>query len=81
MPACHIHPNREARVTCKKANFRGYCEACLEEGAPCFDPGLYCKFRSQCVIWELAREKGLHRSNGEKTDSPEPEKLEKTATA
>ena len=61
MPYCHIHPDREARVTCQKANFRGYCQECLDLGAPCFDPEIYCKFRGQCIIWELARENGLHR--------------------
>ena len=61
MGFCHNHPNRETRVTCQKNDTRGYCEECLDKGVPCFDPELYCKFRSQCVIWELARENGFHR--------------------
>ena len=65
MAVCHNHPDREARVTCQKANFRGYCQECLDNGAPCFDPSIYCKFRGQCVIWELAKEHGLHREEEE----------------
>ena len=29
-----------------------------EECCECLDPALYCKFRTQCVIRELARERG-----------------------
>jgi len=65
MVHCVNHPDREARVACQKVNVRGYCQECLDEGAPCFDPELYCKFRSQCIIWELARENGLHRRQAE----------------
>jgi len=61
MAHCVNHPDREAAITCQKIDSRGYCQECLDEGAPCFDPELYCKFRSQCIIWELAREKGFHR--------------------
>ncbi len=64
MAACHLHPDRDANVPCQKVNLRGYCEDCLEEGAPCFDPGIYCKFRPSCVIWARAREAGRHRKNG-----------------
>ena len=66
MGACHNHPDREMKVACQKANFRGYCQECLDKGVPCFDPDIYCKFRSQCIIWELAREHGLHRRGEEK---------------
>ena len=69
---CHNHPDREARVACQKANIRGYCEECLEAGRPCFDPGLYCKFRGQCVINEMARENG-------KTDNAASEPLKRAA--
>lgn len=65
MAICHNHPEREARVICQKVPFRGYCQECLDEGAPCFDPNIYCKFRSQCIIWELAKENGLHKNSGE----------------
>ncbi len=63
MIKCVNHPDREARVPCQKANVRGYCQECLDNGAPCFDPELYCKFRSQCIIYELAREHGLHKKS------------------
>jgi hypothetical protein len=65
MSYCHNHPDIEARVTCQKNNTRGYCQECLDRGVPCFDPELYCKFRGQCVIWELARENGFHRRGQE----------------
>ncbi|MFH1090044.1 MAG: hypothetical protein V1742_00595 [Pseudomonadota bacterium] len=61
MSACHIHQGRNVRVNCLKINTRGYCQECLDQGVPCFDPNVYCKFRGQCVILELARLHGLHR--------------------
>jgi hypothetical protein len=57
---CRNHPDREADVLCQKNGTRGYCRECLDEGVPCFDPDIYCKFRTQCIIWALAREHGLH---------------------
>jgi hypothetical protein len=39
----------------------GYCQACLDNGAECADPTNYCKFRPQCVIHELSKER---RRNG-----------------
>lgn len=65
MIKCRNHPDIDTPIVCQKNDSRGYCPQCLEEGAPCFDPEVYCKFRSQCVIWELAREKGLHRQSDE----------------
>ena len=61
MTKCHNHPDREARVVCQKIGFRGYCQECLDQGASCFDPSIYCKFRGQCLIRELARENGVNR--------------------
>lgn len=63
MTSCVNHPEREARVTCQKNNFRGYCQECLAAPSPCFDPEIYCKFRTQCIIWTLAREAGMHRKS------------------
>ena len=70
MTNCQNHAGREVRVLCQKNPSRGYCEECLDEGVPCFDPEIYCKFRGQCVIWALARENGLHRKgeNGSNGD-------------
>jgi hypothetical protein len=33
----------------------GYCQECLENCEACTDPCGYCKFRTQCVIWELCK--------------------------
>ncbi|MCG6880024.1 MAG: hypothetical protein LJE96_12870 [Deltaproteobacteria bacterium] len=51
---CRNHPNREAVIPCQK-HLTGYCSECLENGISCTDPSIYCKFRPQCVIWELGR--------------------------
>jgi hypothetical protein len=64
MSTCYNHPDRQAQVLCLKNNTRGYCRECLDKGVPCFDPIMYCKYRGQCIIYELAREKGLHQKNG-----------------
>ena len=63
MAYCVNHPDRETNVVCQRLNSRGYCSECLEAGAPCFEPEVYCKFRGQCVIYALAREHGLHRKS------------------
>ena len=52
---CKNHSNREAVVPCQKHQI-GYCGECLENGVSCTDPSIYCKFRTQCVIWEMGRE-------------------------
>jgi hypothetical protein len=31
----------------------------------CLDPGLYCKFRTRCVIWEMSRGRRTARSEEE----------------
>ena len=52
---CRNHPDREAVVPCQK-HLVGYCSECLDNGVSCTDPTIYCKFRHQCVIWEMGRE-------------------------
>ncbi len=52
---CKNHSDREAVVPCQKHQI-GYCGECLENGVSCTDPSIYCKFRTQCVIWEMGRE-------------------------
>jgi hypothetical protein len=47
---CAGHPELEGRYYCNKYG-RYLCDAC----ATCADPKLYCKYRSQCIIWELER--------------------------
>ena len=51
---CLNHPDREAVVRCEKMAI-GYCRSCLDNCEACTDPCGYCKFCSQCVIWELCR--------------------------
>ncbi|MBW1868392.1 MAG: hypothetical protein JRI73_03660 [Deltaproteobacteria bacterium] len=51
---CRYHPGREAFVQCQKMAI-GYCQECLEDCEACTDPCTYCKFRSQCIIWEMCR--------------------------
>jgi len=51
---CRNHPDREAAVACQKMEI-GYCRECLQNCEACTDPCGYCKFRSQCLIWELCR--------------------------
>jgi len=47
---CARHPEREGRYYCSKYG-RYLCDECVS----CADPKLYCKFRTQCIIWELER--------------------------
>ncbi|MBW2145505.1 MAG: hypothetical protein JRI22_00640 [Deltaproteobacteria bacterium] len=47
---CKNHPEREAKLYCMK-NTIGLCEECLS----CQQPGVYCKFRTQCLIWEVVK--------------------------
>jgi len=58
---CKNHPERQAVAVCQK-HTTGYCGECCEcldinECCKCSDPKLYCKFRTQCIIWELLRKK------------------------
>jgi hypothetical protein len=51
---CRFHEDREAYIKCQKMEI-GYCQECLENCEACTDPCGYCKFRTQCVIWELCK--------------------------
>jgi len=51
---CVNHPDRRAVIQCFKMDM-GYCQECLDDCEACTDPCTYCKFRPQCVIWELCR--------------------------
>ena len=58
---CRNHPDREAVATCEKHQ-AGFCAECcdcqdLQECCGCLDADGYCQFRSQCLIWELSRER------------------------
>ena len=52
---CRFHPERKAVLYCEKYEY-GYCDECLTDGQICTDPELYCKFRTQCIIWENCRD-------------------------
>ncbi len=54
MPTCKNHPDRDAVVSCQKMDI-WYCQECLDNCEACTDPCGYCKFRPQCIIWELCR--------------------------
>jgi len=51
---CRFHADREAYIKCQKMEI-GYCRECLENCEACTDPCGYCKFRFQCIIWELCK--------------------------
>ncbi len=58
---CRNHPDREAAAVCQRFD-TGYCRECCdcpraEHCAECIDPKNYCKFRTQCIIQETARER------------------------
>ena len=58
---CRNHPDREAFALCQK-NETGFCMTCCEfmnidHCCECASPKLYCKFRTQCMIWELSRDR------------------------
>jgi hypothetical protein len=78
---CRFHPDRDACVTCQKMEF-GYCQECLDLCKACTDPCLYCKFRRECVIWELCRKEARKRckemeadkAKGSETEGPKGKK-------
>ena len=51
---CRYHPDRPAVALCQK-NGHGLCAECLED-AHCFGPELYCKYRTQCIIFYTEKE-------------------------
>ena len=58
---CKNHPDREAIGVCQKHE-AGFCRECCEclnidHCCECIDPKLYCKFRTQCLIWEMSRDR------------------------
>ncbi len=58
---CRSHPAREAVAVCQRFD-TGYCRECCEcfsvdECAECIDQQNYCRFRTQCIIPEIARER------------------------
>jgi hypothetical protein len=72
---CRFHPDRAASVTCQKMEF-GYCQECLDACRACTDPCLYCKFRRECVIWELCRKEARKRCKENEADKAKGPKTE-----
>lgn len=68
---CRYHPDREAVTVCQKMLI-GYCSECMENGVTCTDPSNYCKFRPQCIIHELSRERRRANRSGS-GDQPLPD--------
>lgn len=66
---CVNHKDREGKGYCSKYN-RYLCEECMK----CQDPGLYCKFRKACVVWERDRHgRSLDEPAKPKPSAPPPE--------
>ena len=53
---CNHHPDRAAFSICQKYN-QGYCEECCT----CADPIGYCRYRTQCVAWQVCRKNAKKR--------------------
>ncbi len=53
MGKCVNHPDRETQYICMKHQIY-LCEECLK----CKDPKIYCKYRSSCPIWFMAKHQG-----------------------
>ena len=73
MTYCRFHPDREAYVTCQKMEI-GYCRDCLDNCEACTDPCGYCRFRTQCIIWEKCRrseKRGYLEEQAKRTDGTE----------
>jgi hypothetical protein len=67
---CRYHRDREAYLICQKMD-TGYCSECFDRSAVCSDPNGYCKFRSQCIIWEKTRnEKRNRREREDAAETP-----------
>jgi len=62
---CQNHPEREAVARCIKFN-RRFCSECMESGeAECLSPDSHCKYRPQCLVWEMARARRRRGASGE----------------
>jgi hypothetical protein len=56
---CYRHPDREGSYYCQKDGTY-MCEEC----ACCHSPGIYCKFRTACVIHMLTKDGELADCEG-----------------
>jgi hypothetical protein len=58
---CRIHSDRDAIAVCQKHEI-GFCQECCEclnidHCCECVDPKVYCKIRTQCIIWEMSKDR------------------------
>jgi hypothetical protein len=58
---CKNHPGREAIALCQMHEV-GFCQECcdcfnFDQCCECIDLELYCKFRSQCITWEMSMDR------------------------
>ncbi|MGQ9648095.1 MAG: hypothetical protein ACUVWO_16335 [Thermodesulfobacteriota bacterium] len=58
---CRVHADRKAVAVCQKYE-TGFCRECCEclnidHCCECVDPRAYCKFRDQCFIWGMSRDR------------------------
>jgi len=72
---CKNHPERNAVAVCMKYN-NGYCLECCESndsvtGCRCSEPEMYCKFRTQCMVWAITRQKHKREEDTIMTDDKE----------
>jgi hypothetical protein len=51
MDVCLNHPDQPAALVCMKYHVR-FCDRCTR----CRDPKLYCKYRTACPIWFIAKD-------------------------
>jgi hypothetical protein len=54
---CINHPDRNAFSICQKYNL-GYCKVCCA----CRDPKAYCKYRTQCIGWQVCKRRKEDRA-------------------
>lgn len=53
MGKCLNHPDRDTGLQCSKDDVF-FCDECIE----CHSKTIYCKYRTQCPIWYVLRERG-----------------------
>ncbi len=52
---CRRHPDRPAASQCQR-HHAAFCLECTDAAA-CPDPGTFCRYRLQCIVWEITEER------------------------